>query len=544
MFVILDTSAINLDDDLSNPDLDLLLSSVGAASLVVCIPEVVVLEMVTHRKRRIESAQRDLENAREKLGGFLSRDVPTDVTAGEVDDSVAKFETEFRTLLQARGMRVIGMPAAASDIRVLLARDFANRKPFNSGRGMRDALIWESVLELCAGETRPLALITKNTKDFADPSGDLLHSDLRADLEAVGFPPDDAELHQTIRGFNEARLKSLEAPTEPGQVPPPPDEAPQPEEPEPRPESTPPEAGIPPGIGEPAVALPPEHTPEDQFILQNTVSESRKKDFFESFVADRKQTAIVEALFKQVSAFRRTNARPNDVNSTGFNVLIFKGPFVEGSNWLPHSSWDFAVAMERDRLGRLEHALREATEGRLGTPVNREATAVLEAFNVMGSQLELRGYVPSVFVLAGRLGMQLAVDLRKRIVDSWDPEVKGALGTTFRILGMHRGNPILDVPDTAAPAVYAVDLARFAMLTGYGEEPECAIEEITPERATELLSKNPRLVLNPPPGFGMDEERIRQLRLRVGLQLWETCVLTVADGDAVLGCRLVGPAPD
>lgn len=86
-----------------------------------------------------------------------------------------------------------------------------------------------------------------------------------------------------------------------------------------------------------------------------------------------------------------------------------------------------------------------------------------------------------------------------------------------------------------------MDVGRFARLTRYGEKPEFEVEEITPQRARELLSKNPNLVSNPPAGPQTEEERLRQLQLKVGLQLFETYELAVLEREAAASCPLVGP---
>ena len=96
-------------------------------------------------------------------------------------------------------------------------------------------------------------------------------------------------------------------------------------------------------------------------------------------------------------------------------------------------------------------------------------------------------------------------------------------------------------PSRPTSDIYAVDLARFAILTRYGERPVFGIEEFTERRAREILARQPRLILDPPPESGLEDERVRQLQLKVGLDLWETYELTVNDSNAVIGRPLVGP---
>lgn len=249
-------------------------------------------------------------------------------------------------------------------------------------------------------------------------------------------------------------------------------------------------------------------------------------------------------LFERVNAFRvaETRPRPEEVAWTGFNALVFKAPFADLGNWAPLGSWSFAVAMERHLLAHLERALREASVDRLGVAINRDASSVLKAFDVLKNELSQNGYTTTLFVLAGQLGTQLAVDLQQAIVGAWNDAVKSALGTTFRILGTHAGVPILDIPDSPAAGIYAVDLAQFGRLTRYGELPEFGIEEITPERAQSLLEHDPNLASDDSEsGKLIGNDPLRRLQLKVLLKLFETYELKIVDREAAAGSPLTGP---
>jgi hypothetical protein len=529
VFVVLDTNTIHLDIHLSNTDTALLLEKAAQCGLEICLPEIVVQEMVAHCRRTIEQALRDARKANEKLGKLLSREVDLGAEQSDVDQVSLRVEPQFRALLAQKAVRVLPMPAISSAVQLLVDRDLAHRKPFKTnGQGMRDALIWESILELCRGATRPVALISANKDDFGDSTGEALHVELLEDLAEVGFPPENAELHQSIRNFNEKRLGACEAETS-GSGPDSADadvKAPQ----------------------VPLLADVEQATQntrlQDDFIISNALSDVRKRDFLEDFKTARRETGTTEMLFEFVGGIKRHAERPPDSAQAGFRTLFFKGPFVEGSNWLPPRAWELAVAMERHRLATLEEALRNALNGRLGSAVNRDVRSVLDAMDDGAQALRSTGYDPSVFVLTGPLGMQLQVDLAKSIVGAWEPEVRRGLRTTFRILGMHSGMPILDIAQSASPAVHVVDLRRFASLDLFDDGLTFALEDIDAARAAEMLRENPNIVVDPPPESGQDLERIRVLRLRVRLELWEAGALTVHDSNAAVGRPLVGDVLD
>src|SRR4051794_4057125 len=93
--------------------------------------------------------------------------------------------------------------------------------------------------------------------------------------------------------------------------------------------------------------------------------------------------------------------------------------------------------------------------------------------------------------------------------------------------------------------LYAVDLAQFARLTRYGEGPkfgpELKVEPFSDDQARRALARQPNLILDPPPESGLDDERVRRLQLRVGLELWETYKLDVKDPYAVIARPLADP---
>jgi hypothetical protein len=67
----------------------------------------------------------------------------------------------------------------------LLRRDLETRKPFQqNGKGYRDALNWESLLEHLRNlkETRQVVFVSANTNDFADENKQKFHASLEAEL--------------------------------------------------------------------------------------------------------------------------------------------------------------------------------------------------------------------------------------------------------------------------------------------------------------------------------------------------------------------------
>jgi hypothetical protein len=289
--------------------------------------------------------------------------------------------------------------------------------------------------------------------------------------------------------------------------------------------------------------------PEEEMIRRAPVSERLRQAFLDDFIEQRREAQTTEMLFDRVGAFAlKEHPAPKGVEASGFRGIVFKGPFVDGSNWLQDSTWSYATAMERHLAQRFDRELQAAVDGRSGADVEREIRTVLRAFDTLARDLVGNGFRPTLFILAGELGGQLYRDVESHIVPEWSKSVQEALRTTYRIMGMYGDVPVLYLPDTLISSMYAVDLARFAALTRYGYgpdfKPEFDIKPFDDDEAREVLARQPRLIMNPPPDSGRDDERAQQLQLRVGLDLWETYALTVKDPRAVAGRPFVGPILD
>ena len=88
----------------------------------------------------------------------------------------------------------------------LVKRATSRKRPFDdNGSGYRDALIWESVLELAKQVKGPIVLVTKD-KDFREGSSNL-HGDLIKDLERLGLPEDKVILATDLAGLVDQHVR-------------------------------------------------------------------------------------------------------------------------------------------------------------------------------------------------------------------------------------------------------------------------------------------------------------------------------------------------
>lgn len=287
------------------------------------------------------------------------------------------------------------------------------------------------------------------------------------------------------------------------------------------------------GVPEPSVVQAP---PEGEvFVQENPVSRRLVDAFYESFLEDRRKAAATELLFRRAAAFTRSDDW-NDGCAAGFNALIHKGPFVEGSNWLPYRTWQFAVAMERHLLSRFGRLMDDNAQPH-SDGVELSWPAILKKVDELRSELRSRGYAPSAIVIAGQLEIDLMVDLHRHAVPRW--ELPEELQAPW-IEGMYEDSPIFNVREAGAPqTLYVADLAAFAKLTKYSPDARYSVDEIDEGRAREILKRNPEVMSIPDRRPDTLDERLRLLQLRVWLRLYESCGIELKDLRAALQAKLV-----
>lgn len=122
------------------------------------------------------------------------------------DKLLNEYESYFRNRINKLGIKIIPYPQISH--KDVVKRDLARKRPFqNSGKGYRDALIWESVFDIMEHTETPPAIIfiNHNTKDFFD--NDVLHPDLMEDLFSKGFKITDLNIYNDISGAMREHIK-------------------------------------------------------------------------------------------------------------------------------------------------------------------------------------------------------------------------------------------------------------------------------------------------------------------------------------------------
>jgi predicted nucleic acid-binding protein len=164
----------------------LALSSRGAIGL--CVPEVVVLEAARHFDRELRKAAKQLTEGLSNLRALDFEDTvsaPTEY-AERVQSLAAKYEEYLRKRISDVGGEIRPLPQITHE--ELVRRDLAEAKPFKAGgKGYRDALIWATVVSVCAAADggAQVVFVSNNSTDFLNRDGSLAN-DLASDVATGG----------------------------------------------------------------------------------------------------------------------------------------------------------------------------------------------------------------------------------------------------------------------------------------------------------------------------------------------------------------------
>ena len=176
MIFVIDTSELHDQKRLEGNLLRLFLLAKSLTKHRVCIPEVVLAE---HRRASRTAMQKSAATIEKELKVLARYWDKLDIKLPDVDREFDKWQRWIDERLRVAGIEILPYPNISHAS--IAERDLSRRKPFNdSGKGYRDALIWESVLELATNSSDHVVFISSNSSDFSQAGN--LHPDLASDL--------------------------------------------------------------------------------------------------------------------------------------------------------------------------------------------------------------------------------------------------------------------------------------------------------------------------------------------------------------------------
>jgi hypothetical protein len=161
-------------------------------------------------------------------------------------------------------------------------------------------------------------------------------------------------------------------------------------------------------------------------LIAGTISEKRKQAFLSSYLQDRSKSGTIERLFSRAGTFRQSPEFDKD-SAWGFNIVLHKGPFVDGSNWADYTTWQFAVEAERTLMRKFTDSMNQSGESR--GQISRDWPEIVAAIRRSSEEMRSIGYRADIAILGGDVDVDFLVEAHKHLTPKWELDrVKGSLG--------------------------------------------------------------------------------------------------------------------
>jgi hypothetical protein len=203
--IIIDTNSIYEDLKLTGAKVRTLCETAKITGDTVYLPRIVIDEAKNKYLERLNTAKSQIDK---ELAGIkrLTGNIDYKTTYDHVN---IKVEVESASKIfddQVKKLEIEILPYPKTSHEVLAIKAVNKQKPFSeSGKGYRDALIWENIKSLIRPskkliEEPQVILITANHKDFCE-NGITLHSDLRKEILKLNAPENSVEIISDFETF-------------------------------------------------------------------------------------------------------------------------------------------------------------------------------------------------------------------------------------------------------------------------------------------------------------------------------------------------------
>ena len=181
-----------------------LLSAASAVGYKIYLPKVALEEIVAKYTREIEEIERRLSKDLPRMSRLLGRGVGSSLEGFDLQSETKSFKKRLLDQLKWAEAVIVNYPCTSHES--LAKRATLRKRPFDdSGSGYRDALIWETVLNLSARIEGSIIFVSRD-KDFRGRDGKL-HCDLVEDLEGLGLPKDKVTLVTDVATLVDQHLR-------------------------------------------------------------------------------------------------------------------------------------------------------------------------------------------------------------------------------------------------------------------------------------------------------------------------------------------------
>src|SRR5260370_1248834 len=205
MIIVLDTNIV-YKSRFKSPLFEALLDWLSRSeddSLI--IPQFVIDEAVNKCREAIVKIQLDLKRQLKELQEWTGEGLSLSLTDDKIQSTLATYEQTLKDTIRRASATIQPYPAASHE--QLVAKCLARKKPFSGDgqKGYRDALIWESVLEILVEDE--VTFITENSNDFFEKGKQVLHPHLLEDLLRNNIDANQITVFKDLHSFVDTYVK-------------------------------------------------------------------------------------------------------------------------------------------------------------------------------------------------------------------------------------------------------------------------------------------------------------------------------------------------
>lgn len=159
MKIVIDTNIIYGDFFLKKAQIISLCETASRCGIEIYVPEVVIAEIINQYREKLEEICHKVNECIRGIDQIAPQYTFNNPFSDVVKNNLLKeYGAHLRNRINELGIKII--PYSQISHKDLVKRDLARKRPFqNSGKGYRDALIWESVLDIMQHTEIPPAIV-------------------------------------------------------------------------------------------------------------------------------------------------------------------------------------------------------------------------------------------------------------------------------------------------------------------------------------------------------------------------------------------------
>jgi len=200
--IVFDANVIFTNWQLNGPSMVLIEKLIASGECKLIVPEIVILEAHNLYKEEMSKLIQEMK----KFNGLVTN-AQHAIKVPDIDQICKQYESALDSRLTT--LNTYRLPFSDIPQTSIVSRALARKIPFHeSGRGFRDALIWECILKVVNSDNVTF-FVSKNCKDFCNKGSiEQLHPDLLNDLKAKELPENCVCLCSDIKGLVNSHLLS------------------------------------------------------------------------------------------------------------------------------------------------------------------------------------------------------------------------------------------------------------------------------------------------------------------------------------------------